>query len=497
MQPNLATTQPGKSLLQKGPEADLINELLENSLAGGGVKKRDIQQLAHHIVEKNGNSFPDITANNLQEIAATYLVEKLYSNEVMIEGTKQVISPLYILLNKKEKAKIHYICDKTLFYQQDLFTQKSEPRTLGTISGRNDQSGTSVSSERNQVGKYHFELQRSKGQHFQLRNRRYLGNKYKLLGFIEDIISEKCGTVSSFCDIFAGTGVVGERFNDQYIKIISNDFLYTNYACLYAFLKITGNFGKRIAEKIEYLNSLPNNRENYFSKHFGGKYFTQENARKIGTVREEIERIAENNDEKCILICSLIYAVDKIANTVGHYDAFRKKLDMIQEIKLLVPDINYPYNSENEVYREDANMLIRKISCDVLYIDPPYNSRQYSDAYHLLENLAEWKTPKVAGICGKMDRSHIKSNYCLKSATDTFSDLIRNANCKHILLSYNNTGNSKDNRSNARMTDDDILHILNNKGDVEVFERCYKIFTTRKIDPDNHSERIFYCRVKE
>ena len=168
---------------------------------------------------------------------------------------------------------------------------------------------------------------------------------------------------------------------------------------------------------------------------------------------------------------------------------------MLQPIKLLVPDIDYSRNINNEVHQEDANALVRKISCDVLYIDPPYNSRQYSDAYHLLENLAEWKKPEVIGIGKKMNRSHIKSDYCLKSATSAFADLIRNADCKHILLSYNNTGDSKDGRSNARMSDDEILQILNDKGDVEIFEKDYKAFTTGKSNGENNAERIFYCKV--
>ena len=343
--------------------------------------------------------------------------------------------------------------------------------------------------------KHYFQPQKSKNGYFQLQNRRYLGNKYKLLGFIEDIISEKCGSINSLCDIFAGTGVVGERFNDPEIKIISNDFLSANHACLQAFLGVNENMQKNITEKINYLNDLENDKNNYFSEHFGGTYFSEENARKIGIVREEIEKIAESENEKYILICSLLYAMDKVANTVGHYDAFRKKLDMLRPVKLLIPDIDYSRNQNNEVYREDANVLIKKISCDVLYIDPPYNSRQYSDAYHLLENLAEWKKPEVVGIGKKMDRSHIKSDYCVKSATRAFADLIRNADCNHILLSYNNTGASKDGRSNARMSDDEILQILNNKGDVEIFEKDYKAFTTGKSNGENNAERIFYCKV--
>ena len=244
------------------------------------------------------------------------------------------------------------------------------------------------------------------------------------------------------------------------------------------------------------LNNLPEGDENYFSRHFGGKYFTPANARKIGAIREEIDRISDNAAEKAVLICALIYAADKVANTVGHYDAFRKNMDSLQEIKLLTPDIRHACNAGNEIYREDANALIKKIHCDVLYLDPPYNSRQYCDAYHLLENCAEWKKPTVSGVGGKMDRAHIKSDYCVRRAPAALAELVESARCKHILLSYNNTGGSKDGRSNARISDAEILDILNRKGEVETFERRYKAFTTGKSSGENHAERIFYCRVK-
>lgn len=330
---------------------------------------------------------------------------------------------------------------------------------------------------------------------FQIQNRRFLGNKYKLLGFIEDIVNEKCNGFNSFCDIFAGTGVVGERFNEKDIKIISNDLLFSNYFPLKAFFGSTQINLDVLKEKIDLLNNLKTNQDNYFSIHYGNTYFTLKNARKIGAIREEINKIADNENEKAILITALLYATDKVANTVGHYDAYRKNLDTIQPIRLLVPDITLENNTNNEVFREDANLLIRKISCDVLYIDPPYNSRQYCDTYHLLENLATWEKPQVRGRAKKMDRSHLKSKYCLKTASKVFEDLIKNANCKHILVSYNNTGKSKDGRSNACIKDDEIVNILKNRGEIEIFERDYKAFTAGKSNTAGHIERIFYCGV--
>ena len=113
----------------------------------------------------------------------------------------------------------------------------------------------------------------------------------------------------------------------------------------------------------------------------------------------------------------------------------------------------------------------------------------------MLENLATWEKPQVYGRAKKMDRTHLKSKYCLKVASKVFEDLIKNANCKHILVSYNNTGESKDGRSNACIKDDKIINILKNKGEVEIFERDYKAFTTGKSNTEGHIERVFYCGV--
>ena len=382
--------------------------------------------------------------------------------------------------NLRQSENIYYISDGIQHSLFDLLEAETSVYTPITTK----------------VHKVYFSpKKRSSSGKFQIQNRRFLGNKYKLLGFIEDIVNEKCNGFDSFCDIFAGTGVVGARFNGKDIKVISNDLLFSNYFPLKTFLGLSQIDLAVLKEKIDVLNKMEEDQDNYFSIHFGNTYFTLRNARKIGAIREKIEKISDNEDEKATLITSLLYATDKAANTVGHYDAYRKKLDTVQPIELLIPDITLENNSNNEVVREDANLLIRKIYCDVLYIDPPYNSRQYCDAYHLLENLATWKKPQVYGKAKKMDRKHLKSKYCLKTAPQALDDLIRNANCRHILVSYNSTGESKDGRSNARIKDSEIVNSLENKGEVEVFERDYKAFTTGKSNTDGHTERLFYCRV--
>ena len=96
-----------------------------------------------------------------------------------------------------------------------------------------------------------------------------------------------------------------------------------------------------------------------------------------------------------------------------------------------------------------------------------------------------------------MDRSKIKSKYCTISAPRQFKDLINKINAKYILVSYNNTGNRGANRSQAKISDLEIMEILSEKGRVEVFETSYNQFTTGKTKLSDHKERLFLCFVGE
>lgn len=171
----------------------------------------------------------------------------------------------------------------------------------------------------------------------QIQNRRYLGNKYKLLPLLKEIVKQKCNEFSSFCDIFAGTGVVGHAFNGRRIKIISNELLFSNYISLYAWLSSESFDKTKIEDILGQLNEIKGDKDNYVSENFGDRYFSLDNARKIGEVRESIEKMSLSFKEKSILLTSLLYAIDKSANTCGHYDAFRKNLDTLTPIKLLSP----------------------------------------------------------------------------------------------------------------------------------------------------------------
>lgn len=337
---------------------------------------------------------------------------------------------------------------------------------------------------------------------FSIQNRRYLGSKAKLIPFIKRVVKENCEGINSFMDLFGGTGNVAWSFNDIYSNIIINDILESNYLAYISFFDATEINQIKINEIISEYNNVSIDEDNYFSINFSNTYFSSNNCKKIGYIREDIDKKYLNKTinfrERAILITSLIYAMDGIANTVGHYDAYRINGDLDKELVLGIPELpDNSININNRIYKENANSLVTKISADIVYIDPPYNSRQYSDAYHLLENVAEWNKPKVFGVAKKMDRTNIKSKYCTASASKQFEDLISKIDAKYILVSYNNMGTRGASRSQAKISDSDIMAILSEKGRVEVFETDFNQFTTGKTKKGNHKERLFLCYVGE
>lgn len=334
---------------------------------------------------------------------------------------------------------------------------------------------------------------------FFINNRRYLGNKYSLTNFIRKIVEEYCKNINIVADVFSGTGSVSEIFKDR--QLITNDLLYCNYISNYAWFSSEDYSEEKVINIVYEYNKIETSENNYVRENFADTFFSADDCSKIGYIREDIEKKYNNKEinykEYSILITILLYAMDRIANTVGHYDAYRKNIKFGKELHLgiMLPDKNL--NKNNKCYNKDANELVKSIECDLVYLDPPYNSRQYSDAYHLLENIARWEKPEVFGVARKMDRKLIKSSYCTIEATQKFRELIENTNARYILLSYNNMSEKGDDRSNAKISDKDILEILEKKGKVKVFEEEYKMFSTGKSNVKDNKERLFLCEVGE
>ncbi|MBL7131703.1 MAG: DNA adenine methylase [Candidatus Omnitrophica bacterium] len=356
---------------------------------------------------------------------------------------------------------------------------------------------------------------------------KYIGNKLRLLPFIDKVVKEEnLPPKGTFCDIFTGTTNVAQFYKKRGYKLITSDIMNYSYVFQYAYIKndeypkfeelirskkiksnrqiITTKYDA-LAFVISYLNTL-SGKKGFIFKHYapGGQYkrqfFSNENAQKIDAVRNEIEtwKVAKliNESEYYILLSSLIDAADFVANMSGTYGAYLKiwRSMALKPFTMLVPQL-IESNITHEINNRDSNKLIKEIECDILYIDPPYNTRQYAANFHILETLACWDNPKVNGKTGLRPYDSQKSLYSQKTTCNkAFSELIKNADTGYILMSYNNEG---------IIPDEFIRETLSKRGKVKVYRQTYRRFRTErnhekrqyKVPDDRVTEQIYFVKI--
>ena len=308
----------------------------------------------------------------------------------------------------------------------------------------------------------------------------YIGSKLKLCqDFLPTTIKAVCGedlSQKTFCDIFAGTGIVGRTFKTSVKKVIANDIEYYSYVLNKNYIGNQQPIDNKL-QLIEELNALPPISNGFIYNNYclGGngerQYFSDANGKKIDTMRTAIEswkqsgRIADN--AYYFLLCSLLECADKVANTASVYGAYLKKLKKSAQKDLILEPAEYELdNNKHQIFNKDANELINEIEGDILYLDPPYNARQYGANYHLLNTIAEYKPFEPSGKTGL--RQHYKSKYCSAgSVKNEFENLIKNAKFKYIFLSYNNEG---------LMTVGDVKSIMSKYGRYDLAQTDYQRF---------------------
>lgn len=340
----------------------------------------------------------------------------------------------------------------------------------------------------------------------------YIGSKYSILSYIDEVIEDFTESKKNitFCDIFAGTGVVSKYFKEKGYNIIANDIQYFSFATLKGLVENSDElkFEKLTKKHIDpfiCLNGL-NGKKGFIYKNYslGGtkknefkrQYFSDENARKIDACRIKIEKwkkkqlITEN--EYYYLIACLIEASDKVANTASVYEAFLKDLKKSAQKSIIITPIEYSFkNKKYEIYNEDSKNLIKNIKGDILYLDPPYNNRKYDTNYHILETIALYDNPKIKGKTGVRVEDSKKSNYCIKDkATLELEDLIKNAKFKYILLSYNDEG---------IIPMEEIENIMKKYGTYKRYEKKHKRFKSdnNREYKKNYTIEYIHCLEKK
>ncbi len=281
-----------------------------------------------------------------------------------------------------------------------------------------------------------------------------------MLERINDVIDENIGDISSVTDIFSGSAVVSDNFKRKGFRVISNDFLYFSYAITRGTVGLNRrpSFGKlKIGDPIKYLNELTWEKadvniddcfiyQNYSpNENCARMYFQKENAIKIDIIRQTIQKWYDdeliNESGYFYLLAALINAVPFVANITGVYAAYLKYWDVRTHNKLeLAKPIIYSNGKRNACLNCDYTEALNK-KTDLLYADPPYNSREYLPNYHILETIARYDYPEIYGVTGMRNYDNQKSEFCKKSTVKSaFERLVKGSKSKYILISYNNEG---------------------------------------------------------
>lgn len=376
---------------------------------------------------------------------------------------------------------------------------------------------------------------------------RLLGNKCRLVGEIEKLLSERGVLRGTFFDVFSGTSSVGAHFKRLGFRVVANDHLSSCYTKAVAAVEVTRypdfaglkdkyravlasrafreslrvqarldlplrRFGEEeeapgameapagppagkarsrrrssgarrpgalsvdsgawgdprpLEEAVHLLNTCVAPKEGLISRNYcpGGArkamYFTDSNGRRIDGMldflRENYRERVLTRWELHLLLSALLDAADRVANVSGTYGSYLKTFQSNARatVTLKAPEVIVS-DLAHEAHREDANELVRKVSADVLYVDPPYNERQYAANYHILEVIAEHHRVEdleeyesaLYGKTGLRPYEDLKSAYCVapsprsegRNALSAMTDLILSCRARHVVVSYNEEG---------------------------------------------------------
>lgn len=354
----------------------------------------------------------------------------------------------------------------------------------------------------------------------------YIWSKLSLLQFLENSINQVVKEKDYiFSDLFAGTGTVGKYFKQKWHRVIANDLQYYSYVLsrhyignhtdLY-FVWLTDNIPELLIWNVntyknivcEYLDNLTIKTWWYIytnysmagtaNSEFQRQYFSDHNAAKCDTIRNQIEEWKNQNkltdDEYYFLLATLLEAIDKVANTASVYWAFLKQLKKSAQKEMTMKPLDiYTNDHDHYIYNQDINELIKNTEHDVVYLDPPYNHRQYSGNYHILETIAKNDNPIITGKTGMRNCKDQKSLFCSKTqVVKAYQELINNTNAKYIFLSYNDEW---------LMTLDEIKNIMSARWEYWLFTKEYQRFKADKTENRDHKkdkviEYLHYVKVR-
>jgi adenine-specific DNA-methyltransferase len=357
---------------------------------------------------------------------------------------------------------------------------------------------------------------------------RYIGNKTKLLSFLNDGLRKLAIPPGVAHDAFAGTAAVGRSLKANGWRVHSSDLMRYSYVMQRAYVvasaverfdalaDVVPSIGRataameRLAAVAGYLSHGVPPRDGFFARNFGpagGRmYFTDENARRIDAARTVLHEWHANglvsDDAFYLLLAGIIEGADRVANTAGVYAAYIKHWQP-NAIRSFTVTLEQPIPSAADcaAHHGDAIQVAGDLGeLDLLYVDPPYNTRQYAGYYHVPELIARgWFDDEVAlrGKTGLIADGHQRSAWCSKrTAADALRGLLVATGARHVLVSYNSEGVISDRELRGVLDDFSI------DGTSKRFMKRYKRYRAdrdhaqRRYKADQVHELLYYARLR-
>jgi len=376
---------------------------------------------------------------------------------------------------------------------------------------------------------------------------RYIGNKTRLLDFIFGVLDDRGIRPGRAVDPFTGTASVARALKERGFRVVAADIMHYSYVFGRAYVAVTGEpdfsgiaeelgtaasgeasdhagearharhaasngpgdaapAGPGAGDVVAYLNSLPR-RPGFVHRHFsprgevgrrfGRMYFTTANAARIDAIRDTLHDWHESgrldDDGFHVLLAALLEAADRVANTTGVYASFVKtwQPNARRRLKLRPPAI-VPGNGCRAEQRDALELVRDEPDFDLLYLDPPYNARQYPGYYHVPEIIATgWYDGRVQlrGKTGLMPDEELRSDWSRRGrCEDAFEELVATARWRHLVMSYNGEG---------IIPEGTIERVLKANGRAGTYRKYRRDYKRYRSDADGENRNYAGDRVEE
>jgi adenine-specific DNA-methyltransferase len=344
---------------------------------------------------------------------------------------------------------------------------------------------------------------------------KYAGSKLKLLPYIFKMVGELKG-VETVLDGFSGTTRVSQAFAQLGYSTTSNDISIWSEVFATCYL-ISNKPDAYYKEIIDHLNNLQGI-DGWFTQNYGGaindikKPFQNKNTQKLDAIRREIESLNLPWEDKCVLLTSLIYALDKVDNTLGHYVAYLSDWSArsFKDLELKLPQ-RFTSTGKNFAICDDVFNTVANNEYDLVYFDPPYGSNnekmppsrvRYGAYYHLWTTIIKNDEPPLFGMANRREdtRDNVSASVFEEfrknesgdfMAMEALRKLIIQTKTRYLLLSYSSGG---------RATKQQLMDIISESGkliDIKLIDYQKNVMSSMRSTNDwinsdgKHHEFLF------